>query len=220
MSEAPGQGSEDRADGAGPAEDVASSPGSGRTPGWRAEFAGGWPVAAAFALAGIGVGLLWVALAPDVPLEVRDNGIYLATPQPWEPFATQAVFGLLGLAAGIVAGLWAWLRARRTPFGALAGLVVGGAGCALLAWRLGVWLGPPPLGEVVDSVQPGDVVYAPLAIDAWAVLLAPALGAVLAYLVLDLLLEERSVPAAEPAPEVGGPPVSDARRGPSWPPSA
>ncbi len=197
--------------------DSADSGGSG---GWRAEVAGGWPVAAVFALAGIGVGLLWVALAPDVPLEVRDNGIYLATPQPWEPFATQAVFGLLGLVAGLIAGVWAWLRARRTPFGALAGLLVGGAGCALLAWRLGVWLGPPPLADVVDTVQPGDEVFAPLAIDAWAVLLAPAVGAVLAYLVLDLLLEERQAPGPEPAPAEGGPPVTSAPPGPSSPPSA
>ena len=172
------------------------------------------------------MGLLWVALAPDVPLEVRDDGIYLATPQPWEPFATQAVFGLLGLAAGLIAGVWAWLRARRTPFGALAGLLVGGAGCALLAWQLGVWLGPPPLAEVVGSVQPGDAVDAPLAIDAWAVLLAPAVGAVLAYLVLDLLLEERPAPGPDPmsgpdpTPADVGPPVTTAPPGPSSPPSA
>jgi hypothetical protein len=204
-----------------PAQRAVSSPGSDRSAGWRSELAGGWPVAAVFALSGIGVGLLWVALAPEVPLEVRDDGIYLASPQPWEPFATQAVFGLLGLVAGLVAGVWAWLRGRRTPFGTLAGLLVGGAGCALLAWQLGAWLGPPPLAEVVDSVQPGDVVYAPLGIDAWAVLLAPAVGAVLAYLVLDLLLEERpaSSPAPTPAPE-GGPAVTSAPPGPSSPPSS
>jgi hypothetical protein len=119
-----------------PAPGAVSSPSPDRSPGWPGELDGGWPVAALLALSGIGVGLLWVALAPDVPLEVRDDGIYLATPQPWEPFATQAVFGLLGLAAGLIAGIWAWLRARRTPFGALAGLLVGGAGCALLAWQL------------------------------------------------------------------------------------
>jgi len=220
MSGPPGEVSPEGTAGVESADDAVTSPGSDRRPGWRAEVAGGWPVAAVFAISGIGVGLLWVALAPDVPLEVRDGGIYLATPQPWEPFATQAVFGLLGLAAGLIAGMSAWLRGRRTPFGALAGLVVGGAGCALLAWQLGVWLGPPPLKEVVGSVQPGDAVYAPLAIDAWAVLLAPAVGALLAYLVLDLLLEERPVPAVEPAPGLGWPPVSDASPGPSLPPSA
>ncbi|MFJ2861744.1 hypothetical protein [Kitasatospora sp. NPDC087314] len=105
-------------------------------------------IGAGTVLACIVVGLvmagLWVWLAPKVPLVVDGDRILYADPEGEQRAGADAVFVLIGLGAGILTALGAFLITRRRGGGiAVAlGLVVGGLLGSVGAWRLGRWLGP------------------------------------------------------------------------------
>ncbi|MFC9326911.1 hypothetical protein [Kitasatospora sp. NPDC057015] len=105
-----------------------------------------------FAMAG-----LWVWLAPQVPLLVKGNRILYADPEGEQRAGADAVFALIGLGAGVLTALGAFLLTRRRGGGiAVAiGLTVGGLLGSLLAWRLGIRLGPTT-DVIAHARQVGD----------------------------------------------------------------
>ncbi|WP_157849868.1 MULTISPECIES: hypothetical protein [Streptomyces] len=87
---------------------------------------------------------LWAWLAPKVPLVVDGDRILYVDPEGEQRAGADAVFVLIGLGAGILTALGAFLLTRRRGGGiAVAlGLAVGGLLGSLGAWRIGRWLGP------------------------------------------------------------------------------
>ncbi|MFJ9691941.1 hypothetical protein [Kitasatospora sp. NPDC101183] len=99
-------------------------------------------------LAGLVVGVvmavLWAWLAPKVPLIVDGDRILYADPEGEQRAGADAVFVLIGLGAGILTALGAFLLTRRRGGGisVAVGLAAGGLLGSIGAWRLGRWLGP------------------------------------------------------------------------------
>lgn len=153
-------------------------------------------VAVVVAALGVPLGLLWSALAPDVPLEVTERGPVFAEPQPEQLIAADGWFAILAVPFGILVAAGVWLAGRRRLRGvpALAGLTVGAVGAGLLAWWVGRQIGRSGYRDTLaaaevgaDLARPPDLVVAEAG---WwpphvlGVLLVPALAAVATYTLL------------------------------------
>ncbi|MFE6662184.1 ABC transporter permease [Streptomyces sp. NPDC057697] len=156
-------------------------------------------VALLVTVSGVALGLLWLWLAPRVPLISDSTAVFLNDSEGEEAIGADGTFVLLGLAFGAVsAALVFWFR-RRGGIALVVALALGGLLGSLLAWRLGVWLGPTQ--DVVAharAVGKGVVFDAPLQLRAKGALLAWPLGAMAVHLALTALFGPR-----DPEPEWG-----------------
>ncbi|MFJ8474863.1 hypothetical protein [Kitasatospora sp. NPDC094011] len=109
-----------------------------------AELRIGSGVVLACLLVGLVTAGLWAWLAPKVPLVVDGDRILYVDPEGEQRAGADAVFVLIGLGAGILTALGAFLVTRKRGGGiAVAlGLVIGGLLGSIGAWRIGRWLGP------------------------------------------------------------------------------
>ncbi len=98
------------------------------------------------ALAGVVLGLLWAWLAPRVPLvgDLVDKNwvVYLKDTEGEQAIGVDGTFTLLALAFGAVSALVVFLVRRRGGVPLVVALALGGLLGSVLAWRVGVWLGP------------------------------------------------------------------------------
>lgn len=192
----------------------------------------GAATAGAVALLGVPLGLLWLAVAPDVPAVKAEQGVVAAEPQPEQFIAADGWFALLGLGFGALAAVGAWLvmRRHRGPLG-LAAVVVGALGAGLLAWWLGSEISQAEHHRLSDAVAVGEAFHLPPRLRAGGVeqiagflptphgvLLLPAFSAAVAYTLLagwsanpSLRPEPSSwdsaaprTPPASPAPPAAG----------------
>ncbi|MFJ6082006.1 AAA family ATPase [Streptomyces sp. NPDC092369] len=177
-------------------------------PGMKAELREAGIVAVAVALSGVLLGVLWWWLAPHVPLvgDVVEKRwiVYLADSEGEQAIGVDGTFALLALAFGVVSavGVFAWRRRGGVPLVVAVG--VGGLLGALLAWRVGVWLGPTD--DVIaraKDVGKGVTFSAPLKLGAKGALLAWPFAGLLVHLGLTALFGPRDpdVYQAGPAPK-------------------
>nr|WP_202461785.1 ABC transporter permease [Streptomyces sp. SID8374] len=176
------------------------------------------------ALAGIALGLLWLWLAPRVPLVSDGSAVFLENSEGEEAIGADGTFVLLAAGFGVLSAAAVFWRLRRGGVFVVVGLALGGVLGSLLAWRVGVWLGPS--SDVVARAREagkGVVFDAPLELHAVAV-------AVLVWpfvaLALHLLLTAAFGPR-DPEPEwsgagwssyYGGPGAEGPTAGPAGPP--
>ncbi|MFE4362575.1 hypothetical protein [Kitasatospora sp. NPDC056800] len=170
---------------------------------------------------------LWAWLAPKVPLVVDGDRILYADPEGEQRAGADAVFVLIGLGAGILTALGAFLVTRRRGGGiAVAlGLAVGGLLGSIGAWRIGRWLGPS--GDLIGEarrVGNGGHFDAGIDLGALGALLVWPMTAMVVLLLLSAAFGKREedpppywAPVAQ-AP-LAGPPVMPPT-GPSAGPSA
>ena len=146
-------------------------------------------------LAGVVGGLVWVWLARPAEWVGRDGGIVLTEAASRGQFSVIVVFVGVGAAMSFASG---WLTTRIVPdLGWLTvpvvAVLVTLAG--LVAWRVGVELGPPAPGTVA-GVGVGDKVPSQLAVDGIAPFLVwpifGVLGVVLATWVGDHRADDRT----------------------------
>ncbi len=122
-------------------------------------------VAIVVSLFGLGVGLLWRVLAPHVQIIKVEQGFLYADSQPEQAVAADGWFAFLGLAAGVLVAIGAWIAARRhRGLWVLVGLVVGSLVGAWLGWRLGVWLEMRHFEALVTTAPVGAQIEAPLSL--------------------------------------------------------
>jgi hypothetical protein len=150
----------------------------------------------AVALAGVLLGVLWWWLAPHVPLvgDVVNKRweVYLADSEGEQSVGVDGTFTLLGLAFGLVSGLVVFLLRRRGGVPLVVALTVGGLLGSLLAWRIGIWLGPAQ--DVIahaKDVGRGVTFSAPLKLGAYGALLAWSVTALAVHLGLTGLFGPR-----------------------------
>ncbi|MFI5871072.1 DUF2567 domain-containing protein [Streptomyces sp. NPDC051445] len=165
-------------------------------PGMKTELREAAVITAAVALAGLLLGLLWVWLAPKVPLvgELTDGNwvVYFKDTEGEQAIGVDGTFTLLALACGALSAVAVFLRRRRGGVPLVIALGLGGLLGSLLAWRLGVWLGPD--SDVIAHAQAagkGVTFSAPLKLGAKGALLAWSFAAVLVHLGLMALFGPR-----------------------------
>ncbi|MDH6216364.1 AAA family ATPase [Streptomyces pseudovenezuelae] len=165
-------------------------------PGMKTELREAAVVAVAVALGGALLGVLWWWLAPHVPLvgDIVEKSwvVYLADSEGEQAIGVDGTFTLLALAFGAVSAVavFAWRRRGGVPLVVAVG--VGGLLGALLAWRVGVWLGPT--SDVIahaKDVGKGVKFSAPLKLGAKGALLAWPLAGLLVHLGLTALFGPR-----------------------------
>lgn len=153
-------------------------------------------ITVAVAVAGVLLGLLWVWLAPNVPLvgDLADDQwvVYFKDTEGEQAIGVDGTFALLALACGAVSAVAVFWWRRRGGVPLVVALAVGGFLGSLLAWRLGVWLGPD--SDVIAharSVGKGVTFSAPLKLGAKGALLAWPFAAALVHLGLTALFGPR-----------------------------
>ena len=185
-------------------------------PGWKIEVRRSAVALVAVALGGVLLGLAWLWLAPRVPLvgQISDHTwvVYLKDSEGEQAVGVDGTFTLLGLAFGVVSAVAVFLAWRRGGVASAVALCLGGLLGSLLAWRLGVWLGPQ--GDVVAharAVGEGVTFPAPLKLGAKGALLAWPVAALVVHLALTALFvpREPELPGQGPHPEPhDGPPAA------------
>ncbi|MBO3678194.1 ABC transporter permease [Streptomyces sp. NEAU-YJ-81] len=173
-------------------------------PELRAELVQASLVAIAVAVSGVLLGLLWLWLAPKVPLVSDGSAVYLKNSEGEDAIGADGVFTLLGLAFGAVSALIVFLLFRHGGIALVIGLAIGGVLASVIAWRLGLWLGPT--SDVVAHAKEagkGVTFDGPLKLGAKGALLAWSVAAMVIHLALTGLFGPRD---PEPAlPHVASP---------------
>ncbi|AOR34873.1 AAA family ATPase [Streptomyces fodineus] len=165
-------------------------------PGMKTELREAAVITVAVALGGVLLGLLWWWLAPHVPLvgDVVDKSwvVYLKDSEGEQAAGVDGTFTLLGLGFGLVSAVVVFLLRRRGGVPVVVALGLGALLGSVLAWRLGVWLGPS--SDVLahaKAVGKGVAFSAPLKLGAKGALLAWPLAALVVHLGLTALFGPR-----------------------------
>ncbi|MGP3970602.1 ABC transporter permease [Streptomyces sp. 6N223] len=151
---------------------------------------------------GVALGLLWLWLAPQVPLVAQGNVVLLANSEAEQAIAADGTFLLLGLAVGAAAGLAVFLLRREGGVAVVLGLAAGALGGALLAWGMGDWFGPTD--DIVAHAREageGVVFDGPLELSAKGVLMGLPFAAIGVHLLCVAIWgprEEQKPPAEYP----------------------
>jgi hypothetical protein len=173
-------------------------------------------VAAALAVVGLPLGLLWRAVAPKVEFVMVDGGATTVLPEPEGFVADDGWYVLITLVFGVAAAIavWSLFRGRRGPV-LFIGLVVGCvAGGVLTAW-LGHVIGYAHYRDLIAHAPVGTHFLRPPLVRAgyaglWfgflprvqGTLLIEAVAAATTYLLMAAFHVEPDL-ATRPAPEAG-----------------
>ena len=160
--------------------------------GLRSELLAGVLVGLGLVLLGAPLGLLWSAVAPRPDVVFAAGSLNFADQETKDFIAADGLLFLLLVAVGVLAGALAWRYARRTPFGVLVGLTLGGALAALVAAKTGVLV--DDRAAATRAIADGTLRELPLKLQATAALLGCPAGAVLTF-ALQALRRPQELPA-------------------------
>jgi hypothetical protein len=150
-------------------------------------------------VAGLLVGLLWFLLAPEFAVEMVGGELRPSGPMGESRFAADAWFAIISGIAGVLITLVLFTRHRHRPVETMCALVIAGLAGSVVAWRLGVLLGPAPITGALDDLAEGTRLELPLGLGATGTLLAWPIGSVAAVIVMGLFGEDRSPRRSAPA---------------------
>lgn len=175
-------------------------------PGLRTELIEAAVVTVVMALlGGVLLGVLWWWLAPHVPLVSDGSAVYFKDTEGEQAVGVDGTFTLLALGVGALSALVVFLLRRRGGVPLVVALMVGGLLGAVLAWRLGVWLGPgTDVAARAEEVGQGVTFSAPLKLAAKGALLAWPFAGLLVHLGLTALFGPRDPEPFESEPEKDG----------------
>ncbi|MEN3583576.1 AAA family ATPase [Streptomyces sp. ZYX-F-203] len=175
-------------------------------PGMKTEAREAALTVVALAVSGVLFGLLWWWLTPRVPLvgERTDGNwvVYLKDSEGEQSIAVDGTFALLGVGFGVLAAVILFVVRRRGGPALVVALGLGTLLGSLVAWRVGVWLGPSR--DVVAharSAGEGATFPAPLRLGAKGALLAWPLAALAVHLALTGMFGPRDPEQESAFPE-------------------
>ncbi|WP_199566738.1 ABC transporter permease [Streptomyces triticagri] len=149
-------------------------------------------VALGVTVSGVLLGLLWLWLAPRVPLVSNSEGVYLQDIEGEQAIGADGTFLLCGLLLGAISGAVVFLLRKKGGIAVAVGLAVGGLLASVVAWRFGIWLGPG--SDVVARAKEagiGEAFDAPLKLNAKGALLAWPVAALAVHLGVTALFGPR-----------------------------
>lgn len=132
-------------------------------------------------VAGLAVGVSWWLVAPLAQLESRGGGVFAVGRSPETSIAADGWFAVCAVVAGVLVAIVSGALLPERRLGVLGGLTLGGIGGSLVAWRLGVLLGPPGVDESVAALGDGARFQGPLDLSALGVLLAWSMASAIAF---------------------------------------
>jgi hypothetical protein len=159
-------------------------------------------------VAGRVVGVIWELLTPLPQYRIAGDRILLPEAEDETAVAADGWFALCAGVAGIVSAVAVVLRVRDARIIVLAGLTLGGLLAAVIAWRVGVALGPDSVRAQAVGLPDRQSFSGPLELSALGVLFTWSLTAVITYFALAAGLDpnrpgvslrgDRSGPAGPP----------------------
>ncbi|MET9360939.1 hypothetical protein ABZX93_08510 [Streptomyces sp. NPDC006632] len=171
-------------------------------------------VAVAVTVAGVALGLLWLWLAPRVPLIADDKAVFLKDTEGEEAIGGDGTFILLALGLGALSAVAVFLFRRKGGIPLVVGLAVGSLLGSVLAWRLGIWLGPnQDVVAAAKAAGKGVTFDAPLKLDAKGALLAWPIAAMGVHLGLTALFGPRDPEPAWQVPPLDADPAGPGTSG-------
>lgn len=135
---------------------------------------------------GAGLGVLWWRLVPRVPLVIRPDG---PVPQGFQPegyAASDVIFALLGLVAGVALTVGLARMRREHLLSVLAAALLGAAVGTTAMWWVGSRLGSVDIEGLVATTQVETVVDGPLQVTLPAAFLTWGLGSAIVVTILAL----------------------------------
>ncbi len=126
---------------------------------------------AAFVVLGCLAAWLWSVLAdPSEFVATRDNAV-MDELEAGRQFGTDVVYSLLAVVGGLAAGSVLGWRYARAGWVLVVLTAVAAGAAAVIAWRLGIVLGPPAPQSVLGDARVGDAVPEQLDVHARGLLL-------------------------------------------------
>lgn len=162
-------------------------------------------------LAGIALGLLWLWLAPRIPLVSDGKAVFLKQTEGEGAVGADGTFALLALGLGALSAAVVFWFHRHGGIAVVVGLALGGLLASLLGWGVGTLLGPAhDVAEHARAVGAGVTFDAPLELKAHGAILAWPVAAMLVHLALTALFGPRDPEPDWDAP-LSPPPTQDGR---------
>lgn len=135
-------------------------------------------------VAGAVTGVVWWLVAPLPEYQVLEGRVLLPEVETETAVAADGWFALCAAAAGLLSAVAVFLRVRAARISALIGLTLGGLLASVVAWWVGITLGPASVMEEAKGVADGDLFSGPLEISAPGVLLIWSLTSLIVYFAL------------------------------------
>ncbi|MEV3991849.1 DUF2567 domain-containing protein [Streptomyces sp. NPDC049837] len=143
-------------------------------------------------LAGIALGLLWLWLAPRIPLVSDGKAVFLKDTEGEGAVGADGTFALLALGLGALSAAVVFWFHRHGGIAIVVGLALGGLLASLLGWGVGTLLGPAhDVAEHARAVGAGVTFDAPLKLQAHGAVLAWPVASMLVHLALTALFGPR-----------------------------
>ncbi|OKK08376.1 ABC transporter permease [Streptomyces sp. CB03234] len=169
-----------------------SSSDAGDAPDVATEVRQGAVVLLAVMLAGIALGLLWLWLAPRIPLVSDGRAVFLKQTEGEGAVGADGTYTLLALGFGALSAAVVFWFHRHGGIAIVVGLALGGLLGSLLGWGVGTLLGPAhDVAEHARAVGAGVTFDAPLELKAHGAVLAWPVAAMLVHLALTGLFGPR-----------------------------
>lgn len=143
----------------------------------------------ACAVAGIVVGVVWEMVTPLPRFQIAGDRVLLPESEGETAVAADGWFAVCAGVAGIVSAIAVFVRVRDARVSALAGLTLGGLVAAVIAWRVGVAVGPDSVRAGAAGLSDGEFFTGPLGLSALGVLFTWPLTAVITYFALGAGLD-------------------------------
>lgn len=139
---------------------------------------------------GIAAGVAWMLLAPDIQGQVTGSGVVVRGAEARHQFSVNGWFAVVGAVSGAALAIAAVLRHHRRPIMILLTLVGAGAVGSVVAWLVGVFVGPGPVDDGAAGVATGSTVAVPLALTAPGVLLIWPIASVITVAVVAAVVDD------------------------------
>lgn len=139
---------------------------------------------------GVLVGWLWTVVAPEVVGVVADDGsVFVSIVAAAQVFPREGALAGLCAGAGALLAIYYSVRFRLRPVSTLMSLIGGGAAGTAVAVMVARLVGP---SGAAASAVPGDQVVMPLSLDAYGLLGAWPLVAVVVVAVTAVVRDDRN----------------------------